>query len=298
MQRMCPMIVIRAGVTIGFLVSWSLGGIASTRAGVIINFDELSTWTETGPTGSYFNGNRSNATNSDGWTAGTGPVAYFGNTYTHAFGGYWNGCAYSNVNNTVSGGYTNQYAAVTGTGFGGSGNYALVFDGSQAYFDMPMGWRADSVRLTNTTYAWDSMKNGDAFSKKFGGVSGNDADWFMVSLTGYSGFGGNGANLGTVDFYLADFRFADNSLDYIVDQWTEVHLAGLGDAASVKFSFSGSDMGAFGLNTPAYVALDHLRLTAVPEPSGGGLLVMAVVAMSRRTRRRRVEPMVDPKISC
>lgn len=293
MQKMCPTIVIRTGVALGFLMGWSLIALASTRADTIIDFNELSTWTETGPTGSYFNGNRSNATNSDGWTAGTGPVAYFGNQYTHEFGGYWNGFAYSNVNDSVSGGYSNQYAAVTGTGFGGGGNYALVFNGAHAYFDMPSGWRAGSVRLTNTTYAWDSMKNGDSFSKKFGGASGNDADWFLVSLTGFSGFGGNGANLGAVDFYLADFRFDDNSLDYIVDQWTEVDIAGLGDAASVQVSFSGSDMGAFGLNTPSYVAFDHLRLTAVPEPSSGGLFVIALATLTRRTRRRGASPMVD-----
>jgi hypothetical protein len=93
---------------------------------------------------------------------------------------------------------------------------------------------------------------------------------------------------GTVEFYLADFRFSNNSLDYIVDQWTEVDLNRLGSAASIRLTFSGSDVGAFGLNTPAYVALDQLRLTAVPEPSHG--LFLVALAGLGLNRHRRAKP--------
>lgn len=267
---------------------WSLFGLASTRGDAIIDFDELSTWTGPGATGSYYNGNHSNSTNSDGWTAGTAATAYFGNQYTDAWGGYWNGFAYSNVNDMVTSGHANQYAAITGTDFSGNGNYSVVFSGSHSYFNVPSGWRVGSVQLTNTTYAWHSMKHGDSYGKKFGGQSGNDADWLLVTLTGYRGLGGAGVSTGTVDFYLADFQFSDNSLDYLVDQWTHVDLTALGDAASVRLTFSGSDMGAFGLSTPAYVALDHLRLTAVPEPTGPliGVVIAAWALVSRRRQCR------------
>lgn len=271
---------------IGALWLWSSFGVPLVNGDAIVDFNELSTWTASGASGSYYNGNHSNESNSDGWAAGNGPTVHFGNQYSNAWGGFWSGFAYSNVNDSVTGDYTNQYAAITGTGVHGIGNYAIAYGGAQAYFNLPAGWRASSVHLTNTTYAWNSMQHGDGYAKEFGGVSGNDPDWFRVTLTGFSGFGGAGISTGATEFYLADFRFADQTQDYLVKQWTEVQLGALGNAASVRLTFSGSDVGVFGLNTPAYVALDHLRLTAVPEPSGGLLPILLVLSARPRTRRR------------
>jgi len=99
------------------------------------------------------------------------------------------------------------------------------------------------------------MFNGDAFSKKFGGESGNDQDWFMLTITGKDV---DGVVTGTVDFYLADYRFADNSTDYIVNTWQYVDLTSLGTVKSLEFTLSSSDVGDWGMNTPAYFALDTL----------------------------------------
>ena len=57
------------------------------------------------------------------------------------------------------------------------------------------------------------MRDGDAFSKKFGGASGDDPDWFKLTITGNDS---TGASVGSVDFYLADYRSSTNSLAYIV----------------------------------------------------------------------------------
>jgi hypothetical protein len=93
------------------------------------------------------------------------------------------------------------------------------------------------------------MKNGDAFAKKFGGTNGNDSDWFKLTINAYQ----NG-NLKTekVEFYLADFRFADNSKDYMVKDWTFVNLTSLGGLDSLKFTLTSSDTNQFGLKTPAF----------------------------------------------
>ena len=41
----------------------------------------------------------------------------------------WSGFAYSSINDTNTAGYGNQYAAWTlGTGVGGTGTYAVVYD--------------------------------------------------------------------------------------------------------------------------------------------------------------------------
>ena len=82
-----------------------------------------------------------------------------------------------------------------------------------------------SAQVTNTTYAWDSMLNGDGFAKQFGGASGDDPDFLQLVITGYDALG---VATGSVDFLLADYRFADNAQDYILTDWTPVDLSSLG----------------------------------------------------------------------
>ena len=69
------------------------------------------------------------------------------------------------------------------------------------------GRRFESLMVTNTTYAALSMRDGDSFAKKFGGPSGNDPDYFRLTITGKDS---GGSTIGSVEFYLADYRFADS----------------------------------------------------------------------------------------
>ena len=180
------------------------------------------------------------------------------NTSFNATFGSWSGWAYSNTTDTTTAGFTNQYSAFTGAGAGGSDTYAVA-----STFSLPTIVRDandgefDSIEITNTTYAALSMQQGDSFAKKFGGESGDDEDFFLLTITGRNAAG---ESTGTIDFYLADFRFADNSLDYIVDEWTSIDLTPLTDALSLEFSLSSSDVGQFGMNTPAYFAADNVTL--------------------------------------
>lgn len=187
----------------------------------------------------------------------------------------------SNVNDTTTPGFENQYAAITGTGtgVGGGGTYAVAFDA--AYVDLPSGTTPDSVRLTNTTYAALSMRDGDSFAKKFGGASGLDPDFFKVTFTGYANTGATGATTGASTFYLADFRGAGTASDYIVTNWSTLDLTPLGNARSIGLSFASSDVGDFGINTPTYVAIDDLTL--VPEPT---TLTMCLASLLVARRRR------------
>ena len=61
----------------------------------------------------------------------------------------------------------------------------------------------------------------------------------------------------SINVYLADYQFSDNSLDYIIKDWTWVDLTSLGASDSLSFSLSSSDNGMFGMNTPAYFCLDN-----------------------------------------
>lgn len=218
----------------------------------------------------------------------------FFNSYTPDFGS-WNGFSWSQVTDTTTAGFTNQYASFAGGGSDGVGGtnggetYAVAF-GNRSYFNLPDHSSLLSVDITNATYAGIAMRDGDSFAKKFGGDSGNDEDTFQLLLTGYDSLDLGGSVIGTKEIFLADYRFSDNSLDYILDTWQTTDLTSLGNARSVGFTFSSTDIGAFGPNTPLYAALDNLSydVTAVPEPASlWGLGFAFSGALTLRRRRRQ-----------
>ena len=235
------------------------------------------------PIGTSFFYNGSSAL--PGPTDFTSGGATFANHFTDFGGGCcWDGFAYSQVTNNTTPGFGNQYSAYAGGGAGGSATYAIAFTGSAtSTIDFGADVLLSQALFTNTTYAALSMANGDAFAKKFGGVSGNDPDFLKLTITGLDGVG---AQTGSLELFLADFRFADNALDYILDAWTSLDLSGLGVVHGLDFTLESSDNGPFGMNTPAYFALDDLTYTVVPEPGTGALLALGLAALRARRRTR------------
>lgn len=215
----------------------------------------------------------------------TSGAASFNHDFTDYGGGCcWSGWTYSNETDTTTPGFENQFSAYTGSGAGGSANYALAYMGSPA-ISLAAPAVVESVDVTNTTYAALSMLQGDSFAKKFGGDSGNDADFLKLTFIGLNT---TGQETGRVDFYLADYRFADNSLDHVVNSWTSVNLSSLGTVASLKFELTSSDVGSFGMNTPAYFAIDNLAVTAVsavPEASSLAMMLAGLVGLAGLRRR-------------
>jgi len=250
-----------------------------SRADIVIGFEDLIL-----APNSFYNGGPK--ANTNGWSSGG---VYFGN----GFDGFWNGFSYSNVVNINTPGFGNQYAAFapgsTGAGAGGSRNYAVAYSGSQAFFNLPTNTLLTSVSLANTTFSALSMQNGDSIAKKFGGIAGIEPDFFRVSLSGFEGLNGVGASVGTVTVNLADFTFADDSQDYILSDWLNVDLRSIANARSVSLGFSSSDVGAFGINTPTYVAFDNLTITAVPEPSSLVMLGIAGTGVAWWRRRKHIQ---------
>lgn len=114
-----------------------------------------------------------------------------------------------------------------------------------------------SIDVANSTYAYNSMKNGDNFAKKFGGSTGNDADSFVLNIK----FFVDTQYVQSKRVVLADFRFADNSKDYIVDSWQTVNLPTYfpeGFVDSISFELESSDNGQFGMNTPGFFCVDNI----------------------------------------
>ncbi len=195
---------------------------------------------------SYYNG-------SDGAGSFTSGGFTFLNTFSPSeYGGYWSGFAASNVTDNQTEGWSNQYSAIPGTGAIETSNYAVSYAsyGSEIQFEKTT---VSGFYITNATYAYYSMLNGDAYSKKFGGENGTDEDWFKVTICGISE---QGDTTGTIEYFLADFR--DNE-KYILNTWKWVDLSSLGEIAKLRFSLSSSDVGDWGMNTPAYFCIDQLN---------------------------------------
>ncbi len=181
----------------------------------------------------------------------------FNNSYDIGFGGYWTaGWAYSKTNDTTTGDYSNLYASYANKGAVNSSNYVVGQNLSNFKVNQNT---LQGLYISNTTYAALSMKNGDAFAKKFGGTTGNDSDWFKLTVNAFK----NGTlKTEKVDFYLADFRFTDNTQDYIVKDWTYLNLLPLGSLDSIQFTLTSSDTGQFGMNTPAFFCIDNVITNA------------------------------------
>lgn len=180
---------------------------------------------------------------------------------------YWNGWSISTMTDAATPGFGNQYSCIAGEGAEGSKTYALgyVFGSLGMHLTGDaQGGVVQGMYLNNSTYAYLSMLEGDAFAKKFGGESGNDPDFLKLTikkvLNGVSG-------TDSVEFYLADYRFSDNNQDYIVNDWTYLELSSLGNADGLEFSLASSDVGAFGINTPTYFCMDNVTTTDMPSAS-------------------------------
>lgn len=182
-------------------------------------------------------------------------TAEFMNIYGESeWGSYWSGFAISSLKDTVTAGYTNQYSSMAGSGATGSKQFAVAYDSAVIYTQ-----RIDaaesvektsplSLMITNSTYTYRTIKDGDQFTSKF-----TQGDWYKVIIRGYK----STTLTGTVEFYLADFR---DGKSLIVKDWKKVDLSGLGKVERLVLTFDSSDKTAGWLNTPAYACIDNLVL--------------------------------------
>jgi hypothetical protein len=195
---------------------------------------------------------------SNGEAGYTNGPAYFPTTFD--FGFWLGGWAISNVTDSITSGYTNIYGVKAASGY--ESETFAIGQNSAILNLLPAATNnsIEGVYITNSTYAYNSMRDGDGFAKKFGGSTGSDPDFFLLTIFGYS----NGEIISdSVDFYLADYRFEDNTEDYILDTWKFVDLTSLGAVDSLTFSLSSTDNGVYGMNTPGFFCIDNLTVNVV-----------------------------------
>lgn len=159
------------------------------------------------------------------------------------------GFALSNLKDTVTKGFENMYSVYAGSGSINSKNF--VIGTNDAVIKCPSKKPSlTTVDITNTTYAALSMKDGDNYAKMF-----EKGDYFKLKITGFS----LGLVKDSVIVYLADFRSEISTNHYIQKNWKTVDISKLSNSDSLKFNLYSSDNGQYGMNTPAYFAIDNLR---------------------------------------
>ena len=177
----------------------------------------------------------------------------FQSVYNTDYPGYFyleKGFALSTLKDTVTVGQKGKYAAYAGSGSGNSNTYIVSAETSM--FKMPTkATSLISLDITNSTYAALSMKNGDQFAKKF---NAQDKDFLKVWIRGYAA----GKVRDSIEVYLANFQSSNTAEHYIQKTWKKVDLSKLNPVDSVNFKLVSSDNSPYGMNTPAFFAVDNI----------------------------------------
>lgn len=171
----------------------------------------------------------------------------FSNSYTtytsdYGDGSFWSGFAYSNSTSTGFTDYTTDCNSVTGGGHN-SKTFAVGYSAGTITISASEAKTVLGCYLTNNTYAYNSMTNGDSYAKKF-----EAGDYFRVVFKGDNG--------NSVKFSLADMNNGG-----ILTTWQWCDLSGLGKVKTITFSFESSDSGDYGINTPTYFCMDDLTIS-------------------------------------
>lgn len=164
---------------------------------------------------------------------------------------YWYWFGYASRTETKYEDLDDQWNNIVGGGYNGSANYGVAFAAAfngPCYVDL-LGEPAvvPGFYITNSSYAYTSITNGDGYAKKF-----EKGDWFKLTITG---FDADNNETGSKEYYLADLR--DEATAYIINDWRYVDLSGLGKVAKLGFELTSTDNGNYGMNTPAYFCFDN-----------------------------------------
>ncbi|MCM1290556.1 MAG: DUF4465 domain-containing protein [Prevotella sp.] len=156
--------------------------------------------------------------------------------------------------------YEHQFEVITGGGVDGPGTPYLVANWNSSESVTPsytdrccyiaradgLTFIPESVYVTNAAYPYYSMTRGDNFSRKF--VKG---DKLTLNITGVNAAGKEQ----NVAVYLANCT-SDDAESGILKTWHKVDLTPLGEVKAIYFTMTSTDIGEWGMNTPAYFAID------------------------------------------
>jgi uncharacterized protein DUF4465/type IX secretion system substrate protein len=196
--------------------------------------------------------------------------AFFPTQWDTSYGGYWStGWAASTYYDTTTAGYPNLYGCAAYKGYANSNTFAVGTTAGNLTIrltDSLIGKTVSGVYVCNSTYAYKSMKNGDTFGDT--AFSAKNKDWFKLTIRNYHG-GVLAAD--SAEVYLADFRYADTTNNYILKTWMWVDLTSLGNTDSLVFFLHSTENNTYGMMTPAFFCIDNLTLSTHLDTTGLGI---------------------------
>ncbi len=188
------------------------------------------------------------------WTSGD----YIFSTYVMdygSYGTYYFDVTMSNLTNTTyspSNPYYDQYSAA---GCAAEGqNYAVWYAWGQTSVQLQAPTTISGMAVTNTTWVIDAIRNGDGMSSD-GGQPFGLGDWLKLTV---KGFDDDEELIGSVDFYLADFRDSITRDWTYVENWQWLELSSLGEVSYLGFSITSTKRNSYGTSTPTYFCFDNL----------------------------------------
>lgn len=116
-----------------------------------------------------------------------------------------------------------------------------------------------SIMMNNTTYVFKTIQDGNAYASA---LNDDNKGWFKVQFIAFDSNLPTAKPVGYTEAYLANFDPSQaGGYTGIIDTWTKVDLSMLPEAEILVINFVGSDTGEWGLNTPAYCALDNFEIS-------------------------------------
>ena len=131
-------------------------------------------------------------------------------------------------------------------GIAGVGTPFLVSyeNGSIASFDAE--YYPQELQICQSTYTLQALRNGYMNAKKF-----TDKDTLALTIYGLDNMYNK---MDSLVYYLAiDGKFHS--------AWTPINLTSLGKCMHLQFTIRSTDVGQYGMNTPAYFALDGIKIS-------------------------------------
>lgn len=192
------------------------------------------------------------------YTFESGNAVFYGNV---SWGAYWGNFNCSNGTDTVSTSYDSTAACIVGSGYNHSANYAIAYvptdyTNVDPTVTIPVGAKLKNaaagknvagVFYTNSVYAYRYILNP---------LSGYATNHFYLKLI-MRGYLNGVKSTDSVIVNLADYT--DNTNPVLVNTWKWANLTALGNVDSLTFDLISNDTaGGFGINTPAYFAIDNL----------------------------------------
>ncbi len=165
----------------------------------------------------------------------------------------WGGFSYTNQTDNTTYDWTNMYSSASGAGASGSENYAVAYYAD--FFEKP------SIKI-NVETAPEIILGMYISLNAYTSLYMADSDYYQnenhllkLIIKAYNS---------VLDYeiekeiILADYRF-QNTEGYKFDDWHYINMTWIEDSDSLVFWLESSDVGDWGINTPAYFCIDEIN---------------------------------------